>query len=237
VSDELWAATTGYDTPPPVVDPTPVGGVRIVRPRRSWPKRIGLAALAVLLGLVGYYLVTLYQVWSTGRSDGARPVDAIVVMGAAQYDGRPSLQLQARLDHVVSLWGEGLADTVVVTGGNQPGDRFTEADVSAEYLIERGVPEAAILRETVGRSSYGSLEQVAAILEPLGKRSVLIVSDPFHLLRSKLSADELGLDAAVSPTPTSTITGGEEFAKELKEAAGVAVGRVIGFDRLLGITG
>ncbi|MFN8022074.1 MAG: YdcF family protein [Acidimicrobiales bacterium] len=236
MSDELWAATTGYDTPP-VVDPTPVGGVRIVRPRRSWPKRIALALLAIVLGLVGYYLVTLYQVWSTGRSDQAQPVDAIVVMGAAQYDGRPSLQLQARLDHVVALWGQGLADTVVVTGGNQPGDRFTEADVSAEYLIERGVPETAILRETVGRSSYGSLEQVAAILQPLGKRSVLIVSDPFHLLRSKLSADELGLTAYVSPTPTTTITGGEELAKELKEAAGVSLGRVIGFDRLLRITG
>jgi uncharacterized SAM-binding protein YcdF (DUF218 family) len=235
VSDDLWAATTTRHLPP-VVDPTPVGGVRIVRPRR-WPKRLGVSVLLALVGLLGYFGVTLYQVWSTGRSDEARQVDAIVVMGAAQYDGRPSLQLQARLDHVVELWSQGLTDTVVVTGGNQPGDRFTEADVSAEYLIERGVPDSSILRETVGRSTYESLEVVADLLAPVGKRSVLIVSDPFHLLRSKLSAEELGLDAYVSPTPTTTITGGEEFAKELKEAAGVSVGRIIGFDRLLRITG
>lgn len=235
MSDDLWAATTTTHLPP-VVDPTPVGGVRIVRPRR-WPKRLGVSVLLAVLGLLGYLGITLYQVWSTGRSDEARSVDAIVVMGAAQYDGRPSLQLQARLDHVVELWSQGLSDTVVVTGGNQPGDRFTEADVSAEYLIERGVPDGAIVREAVGRSTYESLEGVAELLTPLGKRSVLIVSDPFHLLRSKLSAEELGLVAYVSPTPTTTITGGEEFAKELKEAAGVSVGRIIGFDRLLQITG
>jgi uncharacterized SAM-binding protein YcdF (DUF218 family) len=235
VSDDLWAATTTTHLPP-VVDPTPVGGVRIVRPRR-WPKRLGMSMLLALVGLLGYFGVTLYQVWSTGRSDEARQVDALVVMGAAQYDGRPSLQLQARLDHVVELWAQGVTDTVVVTGGNQPGDRFTEADVSAEYLIERGVPDAAIVRETVGRSTYESMEGVAELLAPLGKRSVLIVSDPFHLLRSKLSAEELGLEAYVSPTPTTTITGGEAFAKELKEAAGVSVGRIIGFDRLLRITG
>lgn len=234
MSDDLWAATTA--APPSVVDPTPVGGICIVR-RRRWPKRLGLTALVAVLGLLGYYAVTLAQVWSTGRNDQARPVDAIVVMGAAQYDGRPSLQLRARLDHVVTLWEAGLADTVVVTGGNQPGDRFTEADVSAAYLVERGIPEQAILRETVGRSSYESLQGVVGLLAPLGKRTVLVVSDPFHLLRSRLSAQELGLVAYVSPTPTTTITGRESLAKEMKEAAGVAVGRIIGFDRLLRITG
>ena len=234
MSDDRWSALA---TDVPVVDPTPVGGVRIVGPRRRWPRRIGLAVLFVLLAGVGHYAISLHQVWSTGRTDQARQVDAIVVMGAAQYDGRPSLQLQARLDHVVTLWEAGWSDTVVVTGGNMPGDRFTEADVSADYLIERGVPEAAILRETVGRSSFESLDEVAALLRPLGKESVLIVSDPFHLLRSRLSAEELGLTAYVSPTPTTTVVGGEARWKELREAAGVAVGRIIGFERLLGITG
>ncbi len=233
MSDHRWSAMA---TDVPVVDPTPVGGVRIVRPRR-WPRRMLVVVLLASVAAVGYYAITLFQVWKTGRTDEARSVDAIVVMGAAQYDGRPSLQLQARLDHVVDLWGAGHADTVVVTGGNMPGDRFTEADVSADYLIERGVPETAILRETVGRSSYESLEGVAALLTPLGKESVLIVSDPFHLLRSRLSAEELGLVAYVSPTPSTTVTGGEELTRELKEAAGVSVGRIIGFDRLLGITG
>ena len=99
-----------------------------------------------------------YQVHATGRSDQARPVDAIVVMGAAQYDGRPSPQLAARLDHVAELWAEGLAEVMVVTGGNQPGDRFTEAEASANYLIDRGVPAESILQEDASHSSYASLE-------------------------------------------------------------------------------
>ena len=96
----------------------------------------------VVVVVVGYFSVSYYQVWSTGRSDQARAVDAIVVMGAAQYDGEPSPQLAARLDHVAELWPRGLAPLVVVTGGNRPGDRFTEAEASAAYLVERGVPEA-----------------------------------------------------------------------------------------------
>ncbi len=234
MSDDLWSATKALDGP--VVDPTPVGGVRIVRSRR-WPKRLFLSLLAIVLALAGYLGISLYQVWSTGRTDEARAVDAIVVMGAAQYDGRPSPQLQARLDHVVELWSAGYADTIVVTGGKQPGDRFTEADASADYLVGLGVPDAAIVRETAGRSSYESLTGVARLLTPLGKRTVLIVSDPFHLLRSRLSAQELGLVAYVSPAPDTTVTGSQELAREVKEAAGVAVGRIIGFDRLLDLTG
>ena len=90
--------------------------------------------------VAGYYAVTLVQVYQTGRSDQARPVDAVVVMGAAQYDGRPSPQLAARLDHVVTLYDDGVAPLVVVTGGKQAGDRFTEAESSAQYLVDRGVP-------------------------------------------------------------------------------------------------
>lgn len=194
-------------------------------------------AAGVLGVLLGYYLVTLYQVWSTGRSDEARRVDAIVVMGAAQYDGRPSPLLAARLDHVVELWNQGLADTVVVTGGNQPGDRFTEADASADYLIGRGVPDDAILRENVAHTSYDSLAGAAVLLRERGLNSVLLVSDPFHSLRIRLTAQELGLTAYVSPTRTSPVQGSAETRRELKEALGVSVGRIIGFRRLVTLTG
>ena len=111
---QLLAATTSDDLD---CSTRPPGGVALL-PWRS----------------LAYGLFSYWQVWSTGRSDEARPVDAIVVMGAAQYDGRPSPQLAARLDHALELWPEGLAPMVVVTGGNQPGDRFTEADASAAYL-------------------------------------------------------------------------------------------------------
>lgn len=196
-----------------------------------------VSLLAVLGVGVAYYCVTLFQVWAVGRSDQARPVDAIVVLGAAQYDGRPSQQLQARLDHAVLLWNQGLAPLVVVTGGNQPGDRFTEASASTAYLERHGVNADAILEESRGHSSWESLVAVADLLKQRGARRVLLVSDPFHSLRIRLVAQELGLTAYVSPTRTSPVKGARAFAKEIKEAAGVAVGRIIGFDNLFSLTG
>jgi uncharacterized SAM-binding protein YcdF (DUF218 family) len=218
-----------------IVDPTPVGGIPIVR--RRWPRRLAAWVAVVSLIAVAYYGVTLYQVHSTGRSDQARAVDAIVVMGAAQYDGRPSPQLAARLDHAVELWSAGLGKVVVVTGGNQPGDRFTEADASAKYLVARGVPASSILKESLGHSSYASLDGVATLLHQRGLFRILLVTDPYHSLRSRLIAQELGLVAYVSPTRTSPVRGSRAFSRELEEAAGIAVGRIIGFKRLLSITG
>jgi len=160
-----------------------------------------------------------------------------VVMGAAQYDGRPSPQLQARLDHALELWNQGLSEVVVVTGGKLPGDRFTEAEASAQYLVDRGVPADAILQERASHNSYDSLVGVRDIVRSHGLGSVLLVSDPFHSLRIRLVAEELGLTAYVSPTRTSPVDGGAALLRQAKEAAGIALGRIIGFDRLLSITG
>jgi uncharacterized SAM-binding protein YcdF (DUF218 family) len=232
--------SAGFDSVAEDPHPTPVGTIQPIphegppRPdrRRRGLRRALLAGGLVVLAIIGYYLISLYQVWSTGRSDQARPVDAIVVMGAAQYDGDPSPQLAARLDHVAELWPQGLAPLVVVTGGNQPGDRFTEAEASANYLVARGVPADAIIQETSGHNTYESLQGAADLLAERGVSRVLIVTDPYHSLRSRLIAEDVGLTAYVSPTPTSVVTGGESFGRELKEAAGVAIGRLIGFDRL-----
>lgn len=241
--DPLLADTPPHGTPTVEVpaadvatDPTPVGGIPIAG-RRRWGRRLAAVAVAVVLLAIGYYAVTVYQVHSTGRSDQARQVDAIVVMGAAQYDGRPSPQLAARLDHAADLWQLDLAQVVVVTGGNQPGDRFTEAEASANYLVDLGVPADVILQETVGHSSYASLDGVAQMLHDRGLFRVLLVSDPFHSLRSRLIAQELGLVAYVSPTRTSPVRGSTAVAREFQEAAGIAVGRIISFKRLLAITG
>ena len=232
--------SAGFDSVAQDPDPTPVGTIQPIhyegpsrpdRPRRGLRRALLVGGL-VVVAVVGYYLVSLYQVWSTGRSDQARPVDAIVVMGAAQYDGDPSPQLAARLDHVAELWPQGLAPLVVVTGGNQPGDRFTEAEASANYLVGRGVPADAIVQETSGHDTYESLQGAADLLAERGASRVLIVTDPYHSLRSRLIAEDVGLTAYVSPTPTSVVTGGESLGRELKEAAGVAIGRLVGFDRL-----
>ncbi len=214
-----------------VATSTSAESLRRWRRRAWWMIPVALVAVAV-----GYYLVSLVQVISTGRSSTAGPADAIVVMGAAQYDGRPSPQLAARLDEVVRLWPDGYADVVVVTGGSKPGDRFTEAEASQRYLIERGVPEAAIVLENEGTNTQQSLESVAEILARDGRSSVIIVTDPFHSLRSRLIAEELDLEVMVAPTQTTVVTGWSDLRASVREAGGVALGRIIGFDRLSEIT-
>jgi uncharacterized SAM-binding protein YcdF (DUF218 family) len=207
------------------------------RVRRRWPRRVLLAAVAAVILGVGYYLFGLYQVWHSARTDEARPADAIVVLGAAQYDGRPSPVLAARLDHALALWKAGYAPRIVVTGGKRPGDRFTEATASADYLIARGVPDGAILREVQGKTTWESLAATARILRNRGLESVLVVSDPYHSLRARETARELGLDAHASPTRTSPVRGWAEWKRMFREAAGVDVARFIGYRRLLQLSG
>lgn len=186
-----------------------------------------LALVVVGLGLV-YAAATTVQVWWMSRSDDRRPAEAIVVLGAAQYNGRPSPVLEARLDHALELWREGVAPLVVVTGGNQPGDLFTEATAAAAYLGARGVPDSAVRREVQGTSSYESLAATARFLRAEGVDDVVLVSDGLHAARIDAIADELGLDATVSPVPPT----GTEWTRLARESAGVAVGRLIGFRRL-----
>ena len=227
---------------------TPPGGTLIATARRrflrapvwwrrgGWRRFIGVVTAVSLLA-VTYYAVSLFQVWTTGRNQSVTPADAIVVMGAAQYDGRPSPQLQARLDQVLILWNEGVAPVIIVTGGNQPGDRFTEASTSSAYLQDHGVPESAILFEDTGRSSWESLQNVAEVADQHGIGSVILVSDPFHSLRIRLMAEELGLIAHTSSTRTSPVRGLNAFKHHVAEAGGVALGRVLGFERVESLLG
>lgn len=190
----------------------------------------------VALGLLAAYLaVTYVQVWLKSRADEARPAEAIVVLGAAQYDGVPSAILAARLDHAHELYEQGLAPLIVVTGGSQPGDRFSEASASAAYLHEKGVPDNDILREVQGQSSWESLAAASRFLLDRGVREVLLVSDPFHSYRIDAIADELGLDGHPSPTRSSPVGGLSEIRLLLRETAAVAVGRIIGYGREAGI--
>lgn len=183
--------------------------------------------------VAAYLAVTFVQVWLAGRHDGARPAEAVVVLGAAQYDGRPSPVLRARLDHAADLYEAGIAPVVVVTGGRAEGDRFTESSVGATYLHGRGVPESAILREASGRNSWQSLGASARFLRARGIHEVVLVSDPFHAARIAAMAEELGLEAVTSPTRTSPIGGAQELRHLVTETAQVALGRIIGFRRMV----
>jgi uncharacterized SAM-binding protein YcdF (DUF218 family) len=190
--------------------------------------KVGIGLLAVIVLYLG---VTFVQVWRAARHDQARPAEAIVVFGTAQYNGVPSPVLAARLDHAIELYRRDLAPVIVVTGGNQPGDQFTEATASANYLIQRGVPDDDVLREVSGTSSWQSLAAAANFLDDRGITDVLLVSDPFHSLRIQAMASELGLDGHASPTSTSPIHGMTEARYMARETIAVAVGRVIGFRR------
>src|SRR3954451_13387280 len=191
----------------------------------------------VLVLVVGYVGVTFVQVWLASRRDEAKQAQAIIVLGAAQFNGRPSAVLRARLDHAAELYGKGFADVVVVTGGKQPNDpsSVTEASVSADYLGSKGVPQTVVRRENQGRNSWESLAAAARILKTEGKTSVILVSDPFHSARIAAMARELGLKPLTSPTRTSPIAGVDNAKYMAKEAAEVALGRIVGFRRLMGV--
>src|SRR5262245_61492567 len=199
--------------------------------RLAW-KIVWRTALGVFIVVFLYLSVTFFQVWRAARRDNAKPADAIVVLGAAQYDGRPSPVLAARLDHALELYDEGVAPTIVVTGGRQPGDRFTEATAGATYLHEHGVPDTAILRETNGRSSWESLAAAGAFLKDRDMTRVVLVSDPYHAARIDDIADEVGLDAVTSPTRSSPISGKAEWRRFGTETLRVAAGRLFGYHRL-----
>ena len=199
---------------------------------------IRVVGLFLIISMI-YGCANLAQVWWVGRSDQARAVDAIVVLGVAQYDGRPSPQLQARLDHTLELLLEGASPLVITTGGNQPGDRFTEAEASANYLIQGlGIDYQAteILQENSGSTTRESLIGVRDIMQSRGLHSVLIVTDPYHSLRSRLIAQDLGLVAYISPTRTSPLRGASAVSRHVREALGVALANLIGFANLERLT-
>lgn len=198
-------------------------------------RRLGRIGVAVVALGATYYAVTLAQVVLAGRERAMPPTDAVVVLGAAQYDGRPSAQLAARLDHAVTLWESGGVGAVIVTGGGRPGDRFTEAEASRRHLVEAGVPESAILAEDRGATTWESMVGVASLIAESEIDDVIVVTDPHHALRSRLIAEELGIGrVATSSTPSSVVTGTAAVRRHLVEAGGVALGRIIGFERLSG---
>jgi uncharacterized SAM-binding protein YcdF (DUF218 family) len=164
-------------------------------------------ALFLVLVLAGMaYTVALGMVLVTSQVDQRRPVDAIVVLGAAQYNGRPSPVLKARLDHALGLYRERTAPLVIVTGGVGRGDTISEAEVGRRYLVAHGVPADSVVAQRVGRTTMGSMSAVADWLRPRGLRRVVLVSDPFHMFRLRLEAHRTALQAYTSPTESSPIS-------------------------------
>ena len=156
--------------------------------------------------IAGGWLLSLASVIIWGTRDTAEPSDAIVVLGAAQYDGRPSPVLRSRLDHALELWKKGMAQRVILTGGQGKGDTTSEAAVGRTYLRRRGVPEAQMLMENQSRNTDESIEAVAALMRKEALTNAILVSDPFHMLRLRILAWHHGLRVFSSPTRTSPIS-------------------------------
>lgn len=172
---------------------------------RSLIRDIVTVGAVGLLAVVAVGAYTTWRIISVGQQDEARPADAIVVMGAAQYDGRPSPVFRARLDHAVDLFLAGMAPRLVVTGGKAVGDRTTEAATARDYAIGRGVPAAAILEEDQARTTLQSIRGVRAVMIEAGLRTAVFVSDRQHMLRVLRMASDNGIEAWGSPTTTSPI--------------------------------
>jgi len=160
---------------------------------------------AALLGvvLVAVVVVTFVAVWRAAHTDDASTVDradAIVVLGAAEYDGQPSPVFAGRLDHAELLYEQHRAPIVIVLGGGQPGDVTTEAEAGRDYLVQQGLPADAVVAEPVGHTTMESLRAAASYMRDHGLRSAFLVSDPWHNLRVRRMASDLGIEGFVSAT-------------------------------------
>lgn len=196
--------------------------------RRRWRRRVVRGIGLALVLLLAYLAVTFIQVWRASSQDDVQRADAIVVLGAAQYDGRPSPVLAARLRRGLDLYQQGLAPVIVVTGGRQDGDTYTEATSGYNWLIDHDVPDEAILKEVQGRTTYESLAATSRILRETGARDVLLVTDGYHALRASGIAREVGLAPRVSAVEMDSPT----IAQLSRETTAVAFGRIIGYRRL-----
>jgi len=170
---------------------------------RHLGRDVATLAIATAIGIAALTALGVVEIIRQGNRDEAQPADAIVVLGAAQYNGVPSAVFAARLDHAVRLYKQGIAKVFVVTGGKQPGDNFTEAATARQYAIEHGVPASAIVGEDTGRDTLESLENVGALLRAKDLETVVFVSDRSHMLRVLRMATDQGLRSYGSPTPTS----------------------------------
>ena len=180
--------------------------------------------------LFALWLLALGAVIAWGSRDRARRSDAIVVLGAAQYDGRPSPVFRARLDHAVELYLNGTAQMLVVTGGRAPGDRLSEADVARAYAVRSGVPDTAILSEGMGHDTLSSLRNATEVMREHGLERALFVSDRTHMLRVLRIASDLGLTAYASPARNSPVDQDERARLEAiaRELAALSVYLLLG---------
>lgn len=170
-------------------------------PQMSWWLRLLVLALVIPLLLLAF---TAFQVVRTAALEEIHPADAIVVFGAAEYSGRPSPVLRARLDHALDVFHRGMAPVVITTGGAAADPTFTEGGVGRDYLMHRGIPERSLIAETQGRDTSESAVRVGVIMHANGLHSCVAVSDAYHVFRIRKLLEHEGIAPVyVAPRPDS----------------------------------
>lgn len=184
-----------YPDPSPEPEPEP-------RPRRRKRRRFRPGRIITLILLVALAIPpsTWGWVWYTARQDDREASDAIIVLGASQYNGVPSPVFEARLRQAQALYLDGVAPVIVTVGGKQPDDNFTEAAAGRNWLVEVGVPADHIVAVEEGRDTLQSFQAVAEVYEANEWETATLVSDPWHSLRSKVMASDFGIEAGTSPS-------------------------------------
>jgi len=215
-----WLTESAYAWPNALAQDASGSGRRTGK--ATWVKRIVLLCVALIP--LGIFFTGAAVVW-TARTAEPHQADAIVVMGAAQYNGRPSNVFEARLEYALELYEDGYAPLIVVTGGKMPGDAYSEGETAANYFLEHGVPDSAIVGEFEGRDTWESMQGIVEVLEGTDVQSLLIVSDGFHLLRSQMMAEDLGFEASGAAAPDSPIRpwSGAELSYVIRETGGILV--------------
>jgi uncharacterized SAM-binding protein YcdF (DUF218 family) len=178
----------------------------VIRRALKW----GTLAIAIALVTASVYFMYLYrQVRDHAVRDEAQPAEAIVVLGAAQYNGRPSPVLKARLDHALELYNNHLASAIITTGSYGADPNFSEAEVGRKYLVQHGAQVTDIVTEQGSGTTYDSIQAVSGLLKAKGWKTALVVSDGFHLYRAKKMFADNGIIAYTSPAPNSPIEVGD----------------------------
>ena len=191
---------------------------------------VGRVVGALVLAVVLLVVSTATAIWWTARQDAQPASDAIVVLGSAQYNGVPSSIFEARLEHALALWEDGVAPVVVTVGGKAAGDQFTEAEAGRAYLIDAGVPEESLLAVPEGVDTLESMRAVGAAYRERGWSSAVLVTDPWHAMRAERMAEDAGVSAESSPTRQGPAvqTRATQFRYILRETAAYLFYRVTG---------
>ena len=166
-------------------------------------KLVALVLTIVVAGAVVFYAYTCLRIVRQANVDERHPADAIVIFGAAEYSGRPSPVLRARLDHGLDLFRQDMAPFVITTGGSGGDPHFSEGGVGHDYLLSHGVPDGALIEETQGGDTEQSAERVTVIMRANGLKTCLAVSDAYHMFRVKRMMDVQGMECYGSPRPGS----------------------------------